>query len=260
MMSRGSLPRIALICAGLSSLTRSGPETGMGEGRVIASADGFNVRSGRQRRGAILAAAAVPLILIAMWVRTPALPRAARAPAASGNERVGAAEGAVHALERALADVRRSLEERASRALDAPRDPVAAFRFLSARSPQKDGESVVLFDQGHPVAWSGEMRIDPDSLHAPLSVSFTPFYSTLNVVKSRGDRRAVASAVLSAAPPANRLSQSVDARLAADLGVASYEFSPALDPRGGPVVLASHQAPILRAVPRLATAEEIRFR
>ncbi|HMI55483.1 MAG TPA: hypothetical protein VK494_04800, partial [Gemmatimonadaceae bacterium] len=179
---------------------------------------------------------------------------------ATGTERVDAAKGALRALERALADTRQRLDERATRALEAPPDPLAAFDFLSLRSPGRDGESVVLFAHGGPLAWSGEMRIDPDTLGNGVSVSFGPFYSTLNVVRSRGARRTVASAVLYAAPPANRLTESVDARLASNEGVASYEFSPATDPRGGPVVLASNGSPVLRALPRLATAGEIRFR
>src|SRR5438034_595523 len=192
MMRRGSLPSIAVTCAGLSSLTRSGPETGMGEGRVIASAGSRNVRSGRLRRGAILAAASVPLFLIAMWVRTPALPRTAGGISSNSTERVNAGEGAVRSLERALAETRRRLDERASRALDAPPDPEDAFAFLASRSPERDGESVVLYSRGRPFAWDGAMRIDPDTLTGPVSVSFSPFYTALNVVKTRGDRRSVA--------------------------------------------------------------------
>src|SRR6478609_8572048 len=128
MISRGSFPSTALICAGLSSFTRSGPETGIGEGRVIASAVSPNVRSRRLSRRAILAAAAIPLFLIAMWVRTPALPRTSGA----------APEGASRALERELADTRQRLEDRATSALDAPAQPEDAFSFLAARSPQRD--------------------------------------------------------------------------------------------------------------------------
>jgi len=74
------------------------------------------------RRGAILAAAAIPLFLIAMWVRTPALPRTAGNPAAGGGDRLNAAEGAVRALQRTLMETRDRLAERANGALDAPTD------------------------------------------------------------------------------------------------------------------------------------------
>lgn len=166
----------------------------------------------------------------------------------------------MRALERTLAETRQRLDERVNSALDAPADPAGAFAFLSARSPQKEGESVVLFDHDHPVAWSGEMRIDPDTLRGPVSVTFNPFYTTLNVVAARGNRRAVASAVLYAAPPADRLTESVAERLAPAQGVASYAFSPAGDSPGGPVVLSANGKPILRARVQVATAEEVGFR
>ncbi|HEY3134179.1 MAG TPA: ATP-binding protein [Gemmatimonadaceae bacterium] len=232
----------------------------MGEGSVIASADSLNVRSGRIRRGAILALAAIPLFLIAMWVRTPALPRTAGAVRESGGERISAAEGAARALARELADTRQRLDERATSALNAPTDPEGAFDFLSTRSPHRDGESVILFDHDRPLAWSGEMRTDLDTITSPLSATFSPFYVTLNVARSRDSRRAVASAVVQTAPPADRLSESVADRLAPAQGVSSYEFSSPQNVRGGPVVLSSNGAPVLRATPHLATAEEVRFR
>ena len=157
---------------------------------------------------------AVPLFLIAMWVRTPALPRTAGVKTENGGERIDAAESAIRGLERSLSETRQRLDERAANALNAPADQQAAFDFLSKRSPQRDGESVILFDHGRPLAWSGVMRADVDSLTAPISVTFNPFYITLNVARSNGARRAVASIVLQAAPPADRLTQSVEDRLA----------------------------------------------
>jgi two-component system nitrogen regulation sensor histidine kinase NtrY len=204
--------------------------------------------------------AAIPLFLIAMWVRTPALPRTAGANAASDSERARAAEGAVRALERAVSDAIQRLDAQAASALDAPDDVEGAFRFLSRRAPQHDGESVVLFDSNRPMAWSGAVRIDPDTLMSPLSVTFSPFYTTLNVVKTQGDRRATASAILYAAPPANRLTQSVDSLLALSQGVASYEFAPLSDPRAGTFVVSYKRTPLVRVVPRLAATEEVRFR
>src|SRR3981081_2863976 len=72
------------------SLTRNGPETGRGEGRVIASVSSLNVRSGTLRRRAILALSAIPLFLVAIWVRTPAIPRNTGSPARNETERVKA--------------------------------------------------------------------------------------------------------------------------------------------------------------------------
>ncbi|MDB4871602.1 MAG: putative two-component histidine kinase [Gemmatimonadales bacterium] len=203
---------------------------------------------------------AIPLFLVAIWVRTPAIPRTAGSPARNETDRAKAAEGAVRALERSLAEALQRLDDRATGALDVPADAPAAFAFLHRRALQRDGESVVVFDHNRPLAWAGKIRINPDSLVNPVSASFSPFYVTLNVVKTRGDRRAVASVVLHAIPPADRLTESLDSRVAPVQGVDSYEFAPPNDVRGGPVVLSYRGQPVLRALPRLADPGEVRFR
>jgi len=203
---------------------------------------------------------AVPLFVAAIWVRTPAIPRTAGSPARNESDRAKAAEGALRALERSLSEALQRLDDRASAALDAPIDVPAAFSFLDSRSPQRDGESIVVFDHNRPLAWAGKTRIDPDSLVDSVSATFSPFYTTLNVVKVRGNRRAVASVVLHAVPPADRLTESLDSRVAPLQGVASYEFAPPENARGGPVVLPYRGKAILRALPRLAEPSEVRFR
>ena len=203
---------------------------------------------------------AIPLFLVAIWVRTPAIPLTAGSPARNDTDRAKAAEGAVRALQRSLSEALQRLDERATGALDAPSDAPAAFDFLKHRAPRRDDESVVVFDHNRPLAWAGKMRIDPDSVVNPVTATFSPFYVALNVVKIRGDRRAVASAVLHTVAPADRLTASLDSRVAPIQGVASYEFAPQEDARGGPVVLSYRGRPILRAVPRLADPGEVRFR
>ena len=203
---------------------------------------------------------AIPLFLVAIWARTPAIPRTAGSPAGNESDRAKAAEGAVRALERSLSEALQRLDDRASGALDAPADAPSAFSFLASRAPQRDGESVVVFDGNLPLAWAGKTRIDPDSVVNPVSATFSPFYTTLNVAKIRGNRRAVASVVLHAVPPADRLTESLDSRVAPLQGVASYEFARPEDVRGGPVVLSFRGTPILRALPSLAEPGEVRFR
>lgn len=208
----------------------------------------------------MLVAGAIPLLLIALWVRTPTLPRTAGGGNGNRAETLSAAEGAVRALQRALEDTRARLQLQASAALEAPEDPRAAFDYLGARSPVRDGEAVVLYANGRALAWSGAMRIDPDSITMPVSITFSPFYTTLNVFATRGPRRAVASAVLEAFPPADRLTPTLENLLATQQGVTGYDFSSPSNPRGGPVVLSVNNTPIVRAVPRMATPEEMQFR
>ena len=195
-----------------------------------------------------------------MWSRTPEIPGTAGSAARNETERNKAEEAAVHGLQRSLSEAMVRLDDGATGALDAPVDPQAAFSFLDGRAPRRHGESVIVFDHGRPLAWAGKMRIDPYSVIDPVSVTFSPFYTTMNVVKVRGDTRSIASIVLHAAPPADRLTESVDSRVAPLQGVASYEFAPPGDSAGGPVVLSFQGKPILRALPRLAEPGEVRFR
>ena len=104
------------------------------------------------------------------------------------------------------------------------------------------------------------MRIDPDSATSPVSVTFRPFYTTVNAVATKGDRRAVSSVVLHASPPADRLVESLEEQIAPLQGAASYDFSPGDDTRGGPVVLSYQGKPILRALARVSEAGEVTFR
>ncbi|MEO8910321.1 MAG: ATP-binding protein [Gemmatimonadaceae bacterium] len=193
-------------------------------------------------------------------MRTPVLPRADVIARANNAIRADAGESAVKAVGRSLSDAVTRLESRAEGALDAPADIPGAFSYLATRAPQRDGESVVLFDHGRPLAWVGTVRIDPDSVTGAISATFRPFYTTVNVVRVRGDRRAVASVVLHAAPPADRVIDTWEEQLAPLQGVASYEFSPGEEVSGGPVVLAYRGKPILRALPRLAAPAELAFR
>lgn len=208
----------------------------------------------------MLAAAAIPLLLIALWVRTPTLPQTAGGGSGNGAETLNAAEGAIRALERALDETRSRLASQATSSLDAPGEQEAAFDYLAKRSTVRDGEAILLYRDNQPVAWTGVMRIRPDSIKAPVSVTFSPFYTTLNVVATRGNRRAVATAVLEAFPPADRFTQTLENLLATQQGVTGYDFSPPANARGGPIVLTDGNAPVVRAIPRLATPEEMRFR
>jgi two-component system, NtrC family, nitrogen regulation sensor histidine kinase NtrY len=212
------------------------------------------------RRRAILAASAVPLLLIALWIRTPVLPQIP-ASATSQNETTREQVADNRALEKALSVELARLSDRAALALDAPKNLPGAFAYLARQAPQRDDESVVLFERDQPVAWTGRVWMDPDSLASTaVSVTFSPFYTILRVSKTRQPRLAVASVVLHAAPPADKLVEAMDARLQMAQGVASYEFSPPDSTNGGPVVLSAESRPVLRALPHLAASAEVRFR
>src|SRR5438270_1579365 len=163
MINRGSLPNTALICAGLSSLTRRGPDIGRGEGRVIASAGSLNVRSEAVRRRAILAFSAIPLFLIAIWVRTPVLPGPAPRSASTENERRSLVAKATRDLAGALSQEVARLSAQADAALGAPSNVPDAFSYLAERVPHNRAESVILFEGIRPTAWAGRVAADADS-------------------------------------------------------------------------------------------------
>src|SRR5436305_7043203 len=135
MINRGSLPNTALICAGLSSLTRRGPDIGRGEGRVIASAGSLNVSSEAVRRRAILAFSAIPLFLIAIWVRTPVLPGPAPRSASNEKERSAQVAKASRELASALSKEVARLSAQADAAVGAPSNIADAFSYLDERVP-----------------------------------------------------------------------------------------------------------------------------
>ncbi|MBA3466008.1 MAG: hypothetical protein H0T21_01260 [Gemmatimonadaceae bacterium] len=217
----------------------------------------MQVRSGAWRRRAMLSVSAVPLFLLAMWVRTPAMQEG---PVSGDGENAAATERATDALRSAIAETVERLEEKAENALDAPTGAPEAFAFLARRAAQRPEESVVLYDHDCPLAWVGRVTADTEAIGAPLSILRSPFYTTINVVKNRGTRRSVASAVLQAMPPADKLTQTIEGRIAASEGVASYEYAPGDSAAGGAVVLVQNRTALLRARPILSAPGEISFR
>ncbi|MEP6689865.1 MAG: ATP-binding protein [Gemmatimonadaceae bacterium] len=114
--------------------------------------------------------------------------------------RVGAA-----ALAAKLAEVATTLAASAARALDSP---------PSAPSIAGAATGAVHLRGTTPQSWSGRLVISPDSLVAPLGVVFTPSYVVMYATASRGAERGVATAVLHADAPADRLAQPIDAEIA----------------------------------------------
>lgn len=125
------------------------------------------------------------------------------------------------ALVRAIAE----LEDRAQRALDAPADSTQAFRHLEMAGGTSE-RGVVLLQGDRPVAWSGRQRLLPVRSAGPVSVAASSFYLELQVSATRGARRAVASALVHAAPPADRLAPALAAAVARRTYIAGFAFTP----------------------------------
>jgi signal transduction histidine kinase len=139
--------------------------------------------------------------------------------------RVSHAEHAARTLRDALDRTSHALIAQAERALGAPDDSAAAFAYLGAHTSAAPERGVVLFRAGHPSAWAGTIRVPVDSLTAVLGTTATPFYLAVYAAAQRGDERAVATALISATPPADHLAAPLDRDIARHAQVPGFSYA-----------------------------------
>ena len=190
-----------------------------------------------------LAVAGVAILLLAYWLRNPLLPYGDAGSRASGfspqsesgSDAARRRIAALSALQRKVTEATAILELVSAQALDAPADADAAFASLRGLPPGPEF-GVVLYENGAPVAWGGQIKTDPSSAAEGTSVQLTPFYAALDLARRRGPRTAVATVLLHAEAPADRLSAVLFPR-APERGIAeSFTFSPLADTAGGEVI------------------------
>jgi len=140
---------------------------------------------------------------------------------------------ALGALQAGVSSAAAELEEAAAEALDAPPDRAAAFERLDVVS-DGDQPAIVLFHERAAVAWSGHAKVPVDALVEPLGVTATPFYLALYATRVKGADRAVATRLLYAVSPADRLAPSLAGDLARRYGLRGFRFSPATAPDSSP--------------------------
>ena len=220
---------------------------------------------GWSRRIAI-AAAGGAILLLSWWVRDPSIPYGAATPRASANSgdstRSSEAESrrteALDALVVAIAAEHRALAARAASALHAPVDGEAAFDYLkSGGSGEESG--VILVDAAGPEAWAGQFRNTPFPTGSGTSVLFSPFYVSLQVVEIRAGRTAIASSLLHAEPPADRIAEALDDRIGERKLVESFRFAPLSDTTADRVVTGGDGRPLLRVEAVTMPEEMIQF-
>jgi two-component system nitrogen regulation sensor histidine kinase NtrY len=169
--------------------------------------------------------------------------------------------GAAARLERALLDAAAELSQEARRALDAPSEHKAAFDALAMLVKKGTGErGIVVFRAGRPQAWAGTTRVVADGLTDRLGAVFSPFYLTLYATAERGSVRAVATALVHADPPTDRLAEPLDAIIARQAGVRGYEYQTAADAPPGFTTFASRTDTLFGARPAPITPSEARLR
>jgi two-component system nitrogen regulation sensor histidine kinase NtrY len=119
-----------------------------------------------------------------------------------------------------------------------------AFAQLARLAHGPEERSVVLFRGDSAIAWAGRVRVLPPSGSGPmaatapgsapmagladdtLGIAVSPFYLALYATAARGDTRAVATALVHAAPPADRLARAMSARVVAKSDISAFAFAP----------------------------------
>ncbi len=103
--------------------------------------------------------------------------------------------------------------------------PVVAFNALD-RLPLDAGVGVVVMTDGIPAAWTGRIHAAPALMSGGAGVAFTSFYAVLYAAADADDgRRAIATRVLQALPPANRLVTGLEQGVAERSGLIGFHFA-----------------------------------
>jgi two-component system, NtrC family, nitrogen regulation sensor histidine kinase NtrY len=196
-------------------------------------------------------------IALALLARFPAAPNIVR-PDATGTIEI-VREMAANDLRRATTQMLARLESAAASALRAPLDAPAAFGAISDLRGDDPEWGVMLYEGDRPHAWSGRQRVPVDAVTEAVSVLATPLYMVLAVSRSEGSRRAVATAVIEAAPPADAIAPSIGSRVARRHAVAGFLFS--TDPGAGAsaVLVSADGTPLLMADPVPLSLAEMRL-
>lgn len=186
--------------------------------------------SGGRRLPKLASVAALAWLAAEGWIAMGVYSRLDRDWAAYEQERATRAERAFAAAVQAEFP---ALTEAATRALDIPAGVETRFRALedALPSPARGEVSAVVFDGDRATTWMGAVRLDVDSLVAPTGVAWSEFYVVAFATAARDGRRAVMMRVLSSLPPADRLSRSLSAIVAAREEIGGLTLS--RQPRAG---------------------------
>ncbi len=154
---------------------------------------------------------------------------------------------AISALRAQLASTAQDLERSANSAAEWTGEDSRAFVALERIAGSSRDRGLVIYQSGQPVAWDGRVYMKPDSLPEGLSVARDEFFITLNFTVRRGSRTAVATSLVHAVAPGDRIAEPIDEELRDRAEVAAFIYSAPQDSLGGEVVLAQKGVPLLRA-------------
>jgi two-component system nitrogen regulation sensor histidine kinase NtrY len=171
------------------------------------------------------------------------------------------------ALERLERDVRRSIADlqRLSRyALDAPAARDAAFEHLANAVPHESDDALILTRGDSSYAWTGRphVTVDASARGVGVTAGSTPFYLGLYATAENSAQRAVATRLLYAVSPADRLVRSIGGDVARQARIAGFRFRPAADSGvfAGSRVIRDGANPLFAVRAELLTDGEVRLR
>jgi two-component system nitrogen regulation sensor histidine kinase NtrY len=209
--------------------------------------------------------AGIALVLLAWWLRDPLIPYGTESAGASdfsgdsarAQEPARRRAEAIAVMSEEIRSTHRRLRIIAGAALNSPAAPADAFAHLR-KIPDSPEQGVVLLEGGVPFAWAGQLRSRVPAGGQGTSVTFDEFYVTIHVAVERGARRAIASAIVHADPPADELTQTLASRVTERTLVQAFRFGMAEDSTAGvPVTTEAGTLMRVDAVP-LAGAQ-VRF-
>ena len=167
------------------------------------------------------------------------------------------AEGG-RAIDEALDAAAEDLAQRAQHALAAPVGP-AAFDHLRPLAAGAGELGLVLYRAREPAAWAGTLRIPTDTLTAPLGFVQSEFYLIMYAVARERDAHAVATLIVEAHPPADRLAEPLERVIAERTRVEDFRFGPAADTTApGFVRFTPGSAPRLAVAPASPSSARLR--
>ncbi|HXY30783.1 MAG TPA: ATP-binding protein [Gemmatimonadaceae bacterium] len=129
------------------------------------------------------------------------------------------------AFQRELSAASQRLQADARQALNAPHDEVGAFRALHGMVEGRPDYAVVLYRDRRPIAWAGRSYVATDTLVRPVGAVVAPFYVVLYATATSASDRAVATVVVDAVPPADRIVDAIGDRVARDVGLHAIDLS-----------------------------------
>jgi hypothetical protein len=133
------------------------------------------------------------------------------------------ADGALRReLDRAIVEAQTA----ADAALRRVADRATTFDLLAPFAASTYDRGIVAFEGDSVVAWSGEVRLSPDSAKAGIEAVANELYTALRVTKVDAGRRVTAVVLVDANPPADTVSRPLARIVAQATGVRGFDITP----------------------------------